>query len=160
MLRIEAEGLPTAAWGDSDRLEVGEMVWAIGNPFGLDRTLTYGIISATGRRGVLDDIAPSGHVEGDDGHGLAHRDDRVTGLLGDPSGGAVPGSHLVRRDRGVGHEVHGGPMDPRSVGVEDDGTVLRPGDMVFYRNGTEHHSYTPGGCLLAVHIVGAETPTE
>jgi len=30
-------------------------VWAIGNPFGLDRTLTYGIISATGRRGVLDD---------------------------------------------------------------------------------------------------------
>jgi S1-C subfamily serine protease len=31
------------------------MVWAIGNPFGLDRTLTYGIISATGRRGVLDD---------------------------------------------------------------------------------------------------------
>lgn len=55
VLRIEAEGLPTAAWGDSDRLEVGEMVWAIGNPFGLDRTLTYGIISATGRRGVLDD---------------------------------------------------------------------------------------------------------
>jgi len=44
--------------------------------------------------------------------------------------------------------------------IEDDGTVLRPGDMVFYRNGTEHHSYTPGGCLLAVHIVGAETPTE
>lgn len=55
VLRIEAEGLPTAAWGDSDRLEVGEMVWAIGNPFGLDRTLTYGIISATGRRGVFDD---------------------------------------------------------------------------------------------------------
>ena len=55
VLRIDATDLPTAAWGDSDRLEVGEMVWAIGNPFGLDRTLTYGIISATGRRGVLDD---------------------------------------------------------------------------------------------------------
>jgi len=55
VLRIPATDLPTVAWGDSDRLEVGEMVWAIGNPFGLDRTLTYGIISATNRRGVLDD---------------------------------------------------------------------------------------------------------
>jgi hypothetical protein len=32
--------------------------------------------------------------------------------------------------------------------------------MVFYRDGTEHHSYTPNGCLLAVHIASAETPTE
>jgi anti-sigma factor ChrR (cupin superfamily) len=44
--------------------------------------------------------------------------------------------------------------------IEDDGTVFKPGDMVFYRDGTEHDSYTPNGCLLAVHIVGAETPTE
>ncbi|MFM8735309.1 MAG: S1C family serine protease [Pirellulales bacterium] len=54
VLRIDADGLPTAAWGDSDTLEVGEMVWAIGNPFGLDRTLTYGIVSGVGRRGVLE----------------------------------------------------------------------------------------------------------
>jgi serine protease Do len=55
VLEIEAEGLPAAEWGDSDDLEVGEMVWAIGNPFGLDRTLTYGIVSAKGRRGVTGD---------------------------------------------------------------------------------------------------------
>jgi S1-C subfamily serine protease len=54
VLRIDANDLPTATWGDSDTVEVGEMVWAIGNPFGLDRTLTYGIVSAVGRRGVLD----------------------------------------------------------------------------------------------------------
>jgi serine protease Do len=54
VLRIDARELPTAVWGDSDGIEVGEMVWAIGNPFGLDRTLTYGIVSAVGRRGVLD----------------------------------------------------------------------------------------------------------
>lgn len=54
VLKIDAEGLPAAAWGDSDTVEVGEMVWAIGNPFGLDRTLTYGIVSAVGRRGVLE----------------------------------------------------------------------------------------------------------
>ncbi|MFM1863950.1 MAG: cupin domain-containing protein [Gemmobacter sp.] len=43
---------------------------------------------------------------------------------------------------------------------ESDGTILRPGDMVFYRDGTEHNSWTPTGCLLAVHIAGAETPLE
>jgi serine protease Do len=55
VLEIDVTGLPAAAWGDSEALEVGEMVWAIGNPFGLDRTLTYGIVSATGRRGVAGD---------------------------------------------------------------------------------------------------------
>lgn len=54
VLRIAADDLPSADWGNSDALEVGEMVWAIGNPFGLDRTVTYGIVSGTGRRGVLD----------------------------------------------------------------------------------------------------------
>jgi anti-sigma factor ChrR (cupin superfamily) len=43
---------------------------------------------------------------------------------------------------------------------ESDGTVLRAGDMVFYRDGTEHNSYTPNGCLLAVHIAAPETPLE
>ena len=55
VLRVDADQLPVASWGDSDQLEVGEMVWAIGNPLGLDRTVTYGIVSGVGRRGVLDD---------------------------------------------------------------------------------------------------------
>ncbi len=55
VLKIDAENLPHAQWGDSDTIQVGEMIWAIGNPFGLDRTLTYGIVSAVGRRGISDD---------------------------------------------------------------------------------------------------------
>lgn len=43
---------------------------------------------------------------------------------------------------------------------ESDGTILRAGDLVFYRDGTEHHSFTPNGCLLAVHIAGPETAVE
>ena len=54
VLRIDAQDLPVATWGDSDTVETGEMVWAIGNPFGLDRTITYGIVSAVGRKGVLE----------------------------------------------------------------------------------------------------------
>jgi serine protease Do len=49
LLKIEAEGLPILTWADSDRLEVGEYVLAIGNPFGLNQTVTMGIVSAIGR---------------------------------------------------------------------------------------------------------------
>lgn len=60
VIKIEAqEELPVAPLGDSDRLEVGEWVMAIGNPFGLDHTVTRGIVSAKGRHigaGPYDDF--------------------------------------------------------------------------------------------------------
>ena len=52
VLKIDAAGLPAATLGDSDQLEVGDIVLAIGNPFGLGLTVTSGIISATGRGGL------------------------------------------------------------------------------------------------------------
>jgi Do/DeqQ family serine protease len=44
--------LPSAVLGDSDRIKVGQWALAIGNPFGLDSTLTVGVVSATGRANV------------------------------------------------------------------------------------------------------------
>ena len=53
VLRIEGDGdFPVADLGDSDRTRIGQWAIAVGNPFGLDRTVTVGIISATGRQGV------------------------------------------------------------------------------------------------------------
>ncbi|MDA0674409.1 MAG: trypsin-like peptidase domain-containing protein, partial [Cyanobacteria bacterium] len=49
VIDIEAENLPTVALSDSDRLQPGEWAIAIGNPLGLDNTVTVGIVSATGR---------------------------------------------------------------------------------------------------------------
>jgi serine protease Do len=50
VIKINAkDNFPIAPLGDSDRLEVGEWVMAIGNPFGLDNTVTSGIVSAKGR---------------------------------------------------------------------------------------------------------------
>jgi len=49
VLRIDAKNLPALSLGDSDRLQVGDYVVAIGNPFGLGQTVTSGIISATDR---------------------------------------------------------------------------------------------------------------
>ncbi|MEO1711890.1 MAG: trypsin-like peptidase domain-containing protein, partial [Bacteroidota bacterium] len=49
LLKIEAENLPFAYFGDSDSLRVGEWVLAVGNPFNLESTVTAGIVSAKGR---------------------------------------------------------------------------------------------------------------
>ena len=52
LLKIEAEGLASLPFGDSDALRVGDFVIAIGNPFGLGQTVTSGIVSALGRSGI------------------------------------------------------------------------------------------------------------
>jgi Do/DeqQ family serine protease len=49
LLKINQTGLPVIPWGDSNQLKVGEWVLAIGSPFQLNRTVTAGIVSATGR---------------------------------------------------------------------------------------------------------------
>lgn len=50
VLKIELEGLPSMTLGDSESLRVGDVVLAIGNPFGVGQTVTLGIVSATGRK--------------------------------------------------------------------------------------------------------------
>ncbi len=52
LIKIDGTDLPVARLGDSDGIEVGEWAIAIGNPFGLQETVTVGIISATGRTQV------------------------------------------------------------------------------------------------------------
>jgi len=55
VLRVEGEGFAAAEFGDSDELQVGDWVLAIGNPFGLEQSVTAGIISAKGRSGVVNE---------------------------------------------------------------------------------------------------------
>jgi serine protease Do len=49
VLKIDATGLPTVTFGDASKLKVGDLVFAIGDPFGIGETATMGIVSATGR---------------------------------------------------------------------------------------------------------------
>lgn len=52
VIKVNEDNLPVIKWGDSDKLRVGELVFAIGNPFGLSSTITMGIVSALGRSGM------------------------------------------------------------------------------------------------------------
>ncbi len=56
VLKIDAPNLTAARWGKSSDMEVGDPVLAIGNPFGLARTVTAGILSATGRHAVVEHV--------------------------------------------------------------------------------------------------------
>jgi S1-C subfamily serine protease len=52
VLRVKTDNLIAAEWGDSDDLHVGALVWAVGSPFGLQRSITSGILSAKNRAGM------------------------------------------------------------------------------------------------------------
>lgn len=63
VLRLEATGLTPARIADSDALEVGDWVVAVGSPFGLDHTVTAGIVSAKGRSGLSPRGAPRPRID-------------------------------------------------------------------------------------------------
>ena len=101
LLKVDASGLPTLELGDSDAVEVGDDTYAIGNPYGLDHTLTTGVVSALDR----DLQAPNGATiggaiqtdaalnPGNSGGPLLDRDGRVIGvnaqIAGSQGGGNV-----------------------------------------------------------------------
>jgi anti-sigma factor ChrR (cupin superfamily) len=69
----------------------------------------------------------------------------------------MPAGMTTRAHRHNGHEQF---LILEGELIENDGTVFKAGDLVWLRDGTEHHSYTPNGCLLAVHIAETETTLE
>lgn len=86
VLEIKSSGLPPLTFSDSSKLEVGEWVVAIGNPFGLSHTLTVGVVSAKGRTSVgindyEDFIQTDAAVNpGNSGGPLVNLDGKVVGI--------------------------------------------------------------------------------
>jgi serine protease Do len=81
VVKIQATNLPAAVWGDSSQLAVGDFVLAIGNPLGLSRTVTFGIVSA---------VAPIN--PGNSGGALVNINGEVVGIntaIASPTGGSV-----------------------------------------------------------------------
>ena len=112
VIRISTdEGLPKVIFGDSDKMEVGDWVVAIGHPRGLDQTVTQGIISAKHRHGVMDPSTYQDYLQtdaainpGNSGGPLLNLDGQVVGVnaaIASQSGGfegigfAIPSNMAV-----------------------------------------------------------------
>ena len=85
LLKIDAEDLPVVELGDSDELEVGEWVMAIGSPFGFDYSVTAGIVSAIDRSLPSDNYVPFIQTDvainpGNSGGPLINMDGEVVGI--------------------------------------------------------------------------------
>jgi periplasmic serine protease, Do/DeqQ family len=87
VIRIKASNLPVLKMGDSDRTQVGEWVVAIGNPFGLEHTVTVGVISAKNRSIRLEKLNFDGFFQtdaainpGNSGGPLINLDNQVIGI--------------------------------------------------------------------------------
>jgi len=101
VLKIAANNLPAITLADSDQLEVGDIVLAIGNPFGVGQTVTMGIVSALGRSGFDFDGDNRPHIQdfiqtdaainpGNSGGALVDAEGRLVGIntaIISPSGG-------------------------------------------------------------------------
>ncbi|MBN57114.1 MAG: serine peptidase [Oceanospirillaceae bacterium] len=85
VLKVDADDLPTVELGDSDKLDVGEWVVAIGSPFGFDYSVTAGIVSAKGRSLPNENYVPFIQTDvainpGNSGGPLFNLDGQVVGI--------------------------------------------------------------------------------
>ncbi|MBK8476626.1 MAG: DegQ family serine endoprotease [Opitutaceae bacterium] len=151
VLKIDAADLTPATLGDSDALEVGDVVLAIGNPFGIGQTVTSGIVSATGRGGLgieeyEDFIQTDAAINpGNSGGALVDAEGRLVGIntaIYSRTGGsmglgfAIPaslarsvmeqlitGGKIVRGYIGVGIQDLS-PELKKEFGVDDGGVIV------------------------------------
>ena len=99
VLKIEMKGLPVLPLGDSDRIRVGDVVLAVGNPLGVGQTVTMGIISAKGRQTGLSDGSFEDFLQtdapinqGNSGGALVNTNGELIGInsqILSPSGGNI-----------------------------------------------------------------------
>ena len=124
LLKVEADGdLPFVAFGDSDAVSVGDWVIAVGNPFGLDNTVTAGIVSARGRAigsGPYDDFLQidASINKGNSGgpsFNLAGKIIGVNTAIFSPNGGSV----------GIGFAIPAALAQDVIAQLKDNGRVAR-----------------------------------
>lgn len=180
VLRIKATGLHPATFADSSKVQVGQIVLAIGSPLGLASSVTQGIVSAAGRtvtepqgNAIPNVIQTSAAINpGNSGGALVDLDGRVIGIptlaATDPElGGSAPGIGFaipsnMAKDIAQQLVQHGHVVDSHraylgaTVGDTNAGGVL----VVSVASGgpADKAGIAPGDLILAVN--GTRTPTE
>jgi serine protease Do len=102
ILKIDADDLKPLPWGDSDKIRVGEQVFAIGNPFALGDSASRGIVSATGRNIPDPRDAYQGFIQTDAAINPGNSGGALINIHGELIGINVEIASITGADRGVG----------------------------------------------------------
>lgn len=144
VLRVDGKNFPVASFADSDSARVGEWVVAIGSPFGLDHTVTTGVLSAKGRAGVgmnaiEDYLQTDASINpGNSGGPLVNLDGQVLGI----------NTMTVSKGQGIGLAV------PSNIALRVATQILKSGHVTRAWMGVGLQDLTP---LLAAEFPNAPT---
>ncbi len=185
VVKVDAKKpLPTVAWGDSEKLRLGDRVLAIGNPFGIGTTVTAGIVSARGRdlhSGPYDDFiqidAPINH--GNSGGPLVDGEGKVVGIntaIYSPNGGsvgvgfAIPADQAktivakLQKDGSIDHGYLGVQIQPVTQDVADALGLAKPAGAlvadVTKDSPAAHAGLKQGDTITAVGDKPVSTPKD
>jgi Do/DeqQ family serine protease len=157
VIRIDPDaGLPVADIGDSDALRVGQWVLAIGNPYGLEGTVSFGIVSAKGRNlevdQLLNDFIQTDAMidRGSSGGPLVDLDGRVVGINSRGQGRGIGFTIPIRTALDVMEQIQAGRIERGWLGV-----TVQPLDREL-----AGYFGIPEVTGVVVNSVGAGSPAE
>ncbi len=121
ILKIEAAGLSPLEFGNSDEVRIGQMVIAVGNPFGLQETVTKGIVSGKGRRMMSEEANDFLQTDapinpGNSGGPLVDRNGKIIAI----------NNAVIRNTDGIGFAIPANAVKRIFESIRDFGRVIRP----------------------------------
>ena len=124
VLKIAATGLPALPWGDSDKVEVGQQVFAIGNPFNLDDSVSKGIVSAKGRD-LPDSTNYEDYIQTDAAINVGNSGGALINIHGELIGINAAIASFTRGNEGVGFSIPSNLVRYAVEGLLKDGKLVR-----------------------------------
>ncbi|MHB8900852.1 MAG: S1C family serine protease [Thermoguttaceae bacterium] len=123
VLKIEGGPFTAAPWGDSGDLESGDAVLAVGNPFGLDHTVTAGIISATGRRARISPLAHQDFLQTDTAVNPGNSGGPLVNMRGEVIG--INTAIYGEQNMGISFAIPSQVAKEVYLGLRQDGRIVR-----------------------------------
>jgi serine protease Do len=124
VLKIAATNLPALPWGNSDRVEVGEQVFAIGNPFNLEDSVSKGIVSAKGRD-LPDSTNYEDYIQTDAAINVGNSGGALINIHGELIGINAAIASFTRGNEGVGFSIPSNQVRYAVNGLLKDGRLVR-----------------------------------
>lgn len=124
VLKIEAADLPALPWGDSDKVQVGEQVFAIGNPFNLDDSVSKGIVSAKGRN-LPDSNSYEDYIQTDAAINPGNSGGALINIHGELIGINAAIASISRGNMGVGFAIPSNLVRYAVEGLLKEGKLVR-----------------------------------